>query len=206
MVRRGEYLERMVVVPSGDLHLEGLYHRGKLLPPCVVAAPHPQQGGSMDSPVVAEIAWAVTRAGHATLRFNYRGVGASAGSWSGGEGEVADLEAAIEQLLETTGAAEVAVAGYSFGAWIAVQAAARNPAIARLVLVAPPTALFDFSALSGVGASVLAICAENDALCDREALARLLGDRGRSSTVAGADHFFTSGLPQVGRLAARFVG
>jgi alpha/beta superfamily hydrolase len=209
MVRRGEYLERMVVVPSGDLHLEGLYHRGKLRPPCVVAAPHPQQGGSMDSPVVAEIAWAITRAGHATLRFNYRGVGASAGAWSGGPGEVADLEAAIDQLVETTGSADVAVAGYSFGAWVALQAALRRDEITRLVLVAPPTARFDFSSLGSVSARVLVIAAENDVLCDAAEIARLLeplGERGALATIAGADHFFTSGLPQVGRLASRFVG
>jgi len=209
MVRRGEYLERMVVVPSGGLHLEGLYHRGKLRPPCVVAAPHPQQGGSMDSPVVAEIAWAITRAGHATLRFNYRGVGASEGSWSGGAGEIADLEAAVEQLQETTFGADVAVAGYSFGAWVALEAALRLPAIAKLLLVAPPTKLFDFAALARVGAQVLAVCAERDALCDPAlvgALVEPLGERGEIATVAGADHFFTTGLPQVGRLAARFVG
>ncbi|WP_373049358.1 alpha/beta hydrolase [Vulgatibacter sp.] len=203
MVRRGEYLERMVVVPSGDLHLEGLYHRGKLRPPCVVAAPHPQQGGSMDSPVVAELAWAITRAGHATLRFNYRGVGASEGAWSGGPGEVADLESAIDQLLETTGAPAIAVAGYSFGAWAAVQAALRRPEVAALVLVSPPTALLDFSGLARVQARVLAICAEDD---DRSLLAGWLGPQGKLVTVAGADHFFTSGLPQVGRHAARFVG
>src|SRR5688572_5794068 len=102
MVLRGQYLERMIPVRSGELHLEGLYHRGRLLPPCVVAAPHPQQGGSMDSPVVAELAWAITRAGHATLRFNYRGVGASQGSFSGGPGEIDDLEAAVDQLEETS--------------------------------------------------------------------------------------------------------
>lgn len=209
MVRRGEFLERMVVIPSGDLHLEGLYHRGKLRPPCVVAAPHPQHGGSMDSPVVAEIAWAITRAGHATLRFNYRGVGASAGGWSGGPGEIADLEAAVEQLRETTGTPDLAVAGYSFGAWAALEAALRRPEIARLVLVAPPTSLFDFAALSRVVARVLVVAAEHDALCDAALVARLLeplGDRGAIATVAGADHFFTSGLPQVGRLAAQFLG
>jgi len=209
MVRRGEYLERMVVIPSGELHLEGLYHRGRLRPPCVVAAPHPQHGGSMDSPVVAELAWAITRAGHATLRFNYRGVGASEGSWSGGAGEIADCEAALDQLKETTGAPELALAGYSFGAWAATEAARRRADVGALVLVAPPTKLFDFTPLREVAARVLVIRASEDALCDPVQVAAAiepLGPRAEEVVVQGADHFFTTGLPQVGRHAARFLG
>src|SRR3982074_2839247 len=76
MVLAGQYLERSAVV--GDL--DALYHRGTREPPCAIAAPHPALGGSMTSPVVAELAWALTRAGHPTLRFDYRGVGASRGA------------------------------------------------------------------------------------------------------------------------------
>ncbi|MCK6552090.1 alpha/beta hydrolase, partial [Myxococcota bacterium] len=72
MVRRGEYLERAVVVPGAAAPIEGLFHRGSKAPPAVFAPPHPS-AGSMEAPVVAELAWAVTRAGHATLRFNYPG-------------------------------------------------------------------------------------------------------------------------------------
>lgn len=208
MVRRGEYLERMVVIRSGELHLEGLYHRGRLSPPTVVAAPHPQQGGSMDSPVVAELAWAVTRAGHATLRFNYRGVGASSGGWSGGPGEVDDLAAAVESLRETTGAERVAVAGYSFGAWAAVEVARRRDDVDALVLVAPPTASLDFGGLPEVRGRVLAVHGSVDPLVDADALERLLaplGVRGRRSVVAEADHWFGRGLAVVGREAAAFL-
>src|SRR2546422_11402357 len=76
MVLSGQYLERSVVVGE----LDALYHRGTREPPCVIAAPHPALGGSMLSPVVAELAWALTRAGHPTMRFDYRGVGASRGA------------------------------------------------------------------------------------------------------------------------------
>jgi alpha/beta superfamily hydrolase len=198
----------MVVVRSGELALEGLYHRGRLPPPTVVAAPHPQQGGSMDSPVVAELAWAITRAGHATLRFNYRGVGASAGSWSGGPGELDDLAAAVDSLRETAGADRVAVAGYSFGAWAAVEVARRREDVGWLVLVAPPTRLFDFGGLPRVEARVLAIHGGLDALVDPASLDRLLaplGERGRRREVPEADHWFTRGLAAVGREAVSFL-
>ncbi|HET9754849.1 MAG TPA: hypothetical protein VFP52_17885, partial [Myxococcales bacterium] len=119
MVLPGQYLERSVVV--GDL--DALYHRGERGPPCVLAAPHPAMGGSMTSPVIAELAWALTRAGHPTLRFDYRGVGASrgrsrhqAGSMEIGnlEEEVEDLLAACDQLLATSRMPRACAVGYSF--------------------------------------------------------------------------------------------
>ena len=79
MVQPGQFLERSVLVKSGELSLDALYHRGHRAPPCVIAAPHPALGGSMTVPAVAELAWALTRAGFPTLRFDYRGVGASQG-------------------------------------------------------------------------------------------------------------------------------
>src|SRR4051794_20546359 len=144
MVRKGEFLERMTIVRSGELALEALYHRGESPPPLVVASPHPRQGGAMDSPVVQEIAWAVTRAGHPTLRFNYRGVGASQGAWASGEGELADVEAGIDQLRATAGGGHVALAGYSFGAHLALRAALRRSDVSHLLLVAPPTRTHSF--------------------------------------------------------------
>ncbi|HJL40875.1 MAG TPA: hypothetical protein RMG48_06190 [Myxococcales bacterium LLY-WYZ-16_1] len=80
MVRKGEYLERATVIPGPDGPLEGLFHRGKKRLGVLIAPPSPRDGATMESSVVAELAWALTRAGHPTLRFNYRGVGASTGA------------------------------------------------------------------------------------------------------------------------------
>src|SRR5690349_5773686 len=108
MVLAGQYLERSVVVDD----LDALYHRGKREPPCVIASPHPALGGSMISPVIAQLAWAITRGGHPTMRFDYRGVGASRGrsrheaaSMAIGEvsDEVEDLYKMTDHLLTTTG-------------------------------------------------------------------------------------------------------
>src|SRR4051812_27845175 len=147
MVQPGQYLERSVVVHSGGVALDALYHRGTRAPPCAVAAPHPAFGGSMTVPVVAELAWSLTRAGHPTIRFDYRGVGASQGKRRAAADrigdvseEAADLLAAIDQLLATTRARSACAVGYSFGAAVAL-AAARDARIERLVLVPPPTEL-----------------------------------------------------------------
>src|SRR5437667_10633847 len=121
MVLAGQYLERSVVV--GDL--DALYHRGKRDPACAIASPHPALGGSMIAPVIAELAWALTRAGHATMRFNYRGVGSSrgvsrhqAGSMQIGDvsDEVEDLYKIADQLLATTHTETACAVGYSFRA------------------------------------------------------------------------------------------
>jgi hypothetical protein len=219
MVQRGQFLERMVVVRSGDLSLEALYHRGERAPPAVLCAPHPKLGGSMDAPVVAELAWAVTRAGHATLRFNYRGVGASQGrsKWLGdsppleaGFGaapnysdEEADTEAAFTHLLETTAQARGALVGYSFGARVALGLALRDPRVERLALVAPPTKLMDFTPLATLRIPALVVAAHLDDWCDRPWLSSIEGLR--FEVVAHANHFFDRNMPDVGKHVAAFL-
>ena len=117
--------------------LEGLYHRGEVMPPVVLVPPHPREGGSMDSALVAEVAWAVTRAGHATLRFNFRGVGASSGRPGGPGADLADLDAALVHHAETTGAARLGVCAFAGGAAVALRGAATRAAVGKVVLVAP---------------------------------------------------------------------
>jgi uncharacterized protein len=121
VVSPGQFLERPVAIATPEGHaLDGLFHRGVRGPACVLAAPHPALGGSMNVPAINELAWALTRGGHPTLRFDYRGVGASQGTSrhqqalaaalvgalprieaSSLEGEAADLRAASAQLEET---------------------------------------------------------------------------------------------------------
>lgn len=224
MVLKGQFLERSVVVRSGAFSLDGLFHRGTREPPCLIASPHPALGGSMVAPVVAELAWALTRAGHPTLRFDYRGVGSSqgksrlaAGSLEKGgerlgqtalEDERADLFAAAEQLRASAGRSApspqegICAVGYSFGAAV-VLSAAQDPRIASIILVAPPTALFDFSALLLVQKPVLVLCAHQDSLCERSALP--LGPGAHLEVIAHSDHWFRRGLTEVGRAAAAFL-
>jgi alpha/beta superfamily hydrolase len=207
MVLAGQYLERSVVVGE----LDALFHRGVRDPPCAIAAPHPALGGSMLSPVVAELAWALTRAGHPTLRFDYRGVGASRGvsgqrAGSGRiedvGGEVADLQQICEHLLATTARAAACAIGYSFGAAVALQAAA-DPRIASLALIAPPTALFDFAATAQLKKPLLVVCAQQDRYCDRSALK--LPEGATLEVIAHADHFFGRGLIELGKTVASWL-
>src|SRR3990172_254396 len=85
----------------------------------VICHPHPLYGGDMDNPVVVRVQEACAAEGLATLRFNFRGVGGSSGTHGEGGGEQDDARAALEALEQKAGTAALAIAGYSFGAWIA---------------------------------------------------------------------------------------
>ena len=110
----------------------------------VVCHPHPLQGGTMDNKVVTTIARALTQRGWRVVRFNYRGVGASAGNWDEGRGEVDDALAVI--AAHRVADEPLMLAGFSFGGYVAASAAARLPQAerpGRMVLVAPSTVRHD---------------------------------------------------------------
>ena len=106
----------------------------------VVCHPHPLQGGTMDNKVVTTVARALTQRGWRVVRFNYRGVGGSAGAWDEGRGEVDDALAVI--AAHRVAGEALVLGGFSFGGYVAASAAAKLPEgekAQRLVLVAPST-------------------------------------------------------------------
>jgi alpha/beta superfamily hydrolase len=208
MVERGQVLERMTLVHAGDVELEGLYQRGAVDPPAmpvVLAAPHPRLGGSMDSPVLAEVVWQLARRGHPTLRFNWRGIGASPGAINDDTHEAAtDLAAAVDQLAPQGPAA---VVGYSFGAAAAALVAASHPRVERVVLIAPPVdrLVFDFAALSTSGVVAAAVVGSEDAWAPPDRVRAAAGPSFPIHVVAGASHSFIRGLAELGRRVAELL-
>ena len=118
----------------------------------VVCHPHPQHGGTMDNKVVQTLARAFVQLGYRAVRFNFRGVGGSAGVWDEGRGEIDDALAVIAAQRAASPGLPLALGGFSFGAYVAAQAAARLAAAAdaapveRLVLVGPATSRFELPA------------------------------------------------------------
>jgi len=115
----------------------------------VLCHPHPLHGGTMDNKVVQTLARAFLQLGYRALRFNFRGVGASAGAWDEGRGEVDDALAAIAAARADAPGLPLALGGFSFGGYVAAQAAAQLAATApveRLVLVGPATSRFTLPA------------------------------------------------------------
>ncbi len=194
---------------DGQLSLEGLFVAGgdEAGRGAVIAPPHPLYGGSMDSPVVNEMAFAFQQCDIASLAFNWRGVGASAGAPSGEVQDAeADYEAALVHLMETVEGG-VTACGYSFGAATAANLVVRHPRIDRAVLVAPPPSMVDAAALASFSSPLLIVVGENDAYAPLPEVEKLVAslDQTELVTVPGADHFFGSGLSQVGRATSNWI-
>jgi alpha/beta superfamily hydrolase len=204
-------LEKAVAIALGEgrFALDGIFAGAPSLTGggAVIAPPHPLYGGSMDSPVVSELAYACEKIGIASLRFNWRGVGGSAGAPSG---EVADADAdyrATLAHLEETVPGPVLACGYSFGAAAALRVAVTRPRVTRLILVSPPLALLDPAALTRFAGPALVITGENDAFAPPAGLEQILtsAPRARLEVVREADHFFMVGLVEIGRAASAWL-
>ncbi len=158
--------------------------------------PHPQFGGTMDNKVVQTLARAFTALGYTSLRFNFRGVGASAGAWDEGRGEVDDA-LAVAAARRAPGQPLV-LAGFSFGGYVAAQARARLAASApaeRLVLVAPAVGRFD---VPPVPSDTLVVHGEQDDVVPLAALMDWARPQALPVTVLpGTGHFFHGNLPRL---------
>jgi uncharacterized protein len=153
----------------------------------------------MDSPVVTAAAGACSQRGLATIRFNFRGVGASQGTWDGGRGEQADVRAALAELRQRLPAPGlVALAGYSFGASMATAVATSGERLAGLALIAPPLATPGWHAPGAldIDGPLLIVAGSDDPYCPREALTGLAATLPRATitVIDGCDHFFFTGL------------
>ena len=170
--------------------IEGLYAPGEGSKGVVVTHPHSQMGGSMHNNVVDALVSAFHEHGYATLRFNFRGVGGSGGSFDDGVGEQDDVVGAIGFLKEK-GVNDITLAGYSFGAWVISSALAGLDDLSDVIMVSPPIDFvqFDFSPLTG--RCGLIICGDRDQFCPLSSLEERAKQVGcRLEIVRGADHFY----------------
>ena len=126
--------------PAGSLECALDMPAGSAVGLAVVCHPHPQFGGTMDNKVVQTLARALLQLGWATVRFNFRGTGKSEGTWDEGRGEVDDALSVIAH--HRSAGQPLLLAGFSFGAFVAAEAASRLPEAerpSRIVLVGPST-------------------------------------------------------------------
>ena len=197
-----------IVVPDEELVLEGVWQAGSH-GGAVIAPPHPEFGGSLENPVVNEIAYGLHKVDTPSLRFNWRGVGGSQGrATAAPEAADADYRAALEHVVATTGSPIVAC-GYSFGAVAALRAAEHDPRVGRLILVAPPVAMLGSIALERLERRLHVIVGGNDEFAPAAELSDRLAPlpNGRLEVLPGIDHFFMSGgLPQVAEFVSQAAG
>lgn len=184
--------------PAGPL--EALHERPAGALPraaALVLHPHPLHGGAMHNTVVYRIARALRRAGLATLRINFRGVGASAGRYDEGRGEVDDARAALDWLAARYTGRPLWVGGFSFGAWVGARLAAGDPRVVRLVVAGLPVRMQGFGYLADLGSRpLLAVQGEHDTIGPPEAVRAALAacPAARLVVVPDTDHFFEGRL------------
>jgi alpha/beta superfamily hydrolase len=214
----------------GDDRLEGVLEwpeaagqAERLAGGVVVAHPHSLSGGTMSQPVVYRVAQACRERGLATLRFNFRGVGESLGTYSGTE-EYRDVQAAAAFLWGRMAAIEgdavpgpgtppLALAGYSFGSIMVARAAAEAGPVAALALIGfvtswPELPPDTFARLAEYRGPVLAVCAEHDDIGYPEEVEKVLTELGLDFTVSvvkGAGHFLEGRQREVGEIVAEFL-
>ena len=173
----------------------------------VILHPHSLHGGTMQNKVVHTLARAFAELGVASVRFNFRGVGASAGRFAHGEGETEDALAVIEWARSQRPGTPLWLAGFSFGAYVALRAAARAR-VNGIVTVAPAVHLYDFSTLTLPQCPWLLIQGEADEVVPVEAVRDWLSGvvpQPQTLFLPDVGHFFHGRLNDLGSALRDFV-
>ncbi|MEO6222910.1 MAG: alpha/beta fold hydrolase [Vicinamibacterales bacterium] len=177
----------------------------------VFAHPHPSFGGTMHTRAVYHGAKGLVRAGCAVLRFNFRGVGSSAGAFDQGLGEVDDFRAALNELHDRYPDRPLWAAGFSFGSWIALETGATDPRVSALIAVAPPVTRegYDFSHTLESTKPKFFVQGELDELCplkDLRAFYARCHEPKELVVVDGASHLFDGQGREVGDALEDLLG
>jgi len=180
--------------PAGRLEcLSELPEEDPRLPiTAVLCHPHPVHGGTMRNKVVTIMDRALREIGLATVRFNYRGVGESEGSYDEGNGETEDLLAVVDWVRKTRPDTDLWLGGFSFGAYITLRAAQNLP-VRQLISVAPPVERYGFEDLMPPSCPWLVVQGDEDDVVSADAVMRWSENLDQTPNLIimeGAGHFF----------------
>jgi len=167
----------------------------------------------MHNKVIYALHQAFLRQGFSTLRFNFRGVGRSQGSFGRGEGELTDAASALDWLQAfNPNAGECWIAGFSFGAWIGMQLLMRRPEIDRFISVAPPANVYDFGFLAPCPSSGLILQGDKDEVVPEESVKKLVEKLSKQRDIVidyrivkGANHFFSDKMDKLDAAVENYV-
>ena len=183
-----------------DGRLEGRYHPSNRpqAPLALLLHPHPQHGGTMNNKIIYKLYQTFTKRGFSTLRFNFRGVGRSQGQFDNGLGELSDAASALDWMqTQNPNTRSCWIAGFSFGAWVAMQLMMRRPEIDGFISIAPTASQHDFSFLAPCPASGMIIHGDKDEVVPQSSVDKLAQKLQKQKNikidyriVEGSDHFF----------------
>ncbi|NNG07706.1 MAG: alpha/beta hydrolase [Desulfobacteraceae bacterium] len=184
--------EEEIIFDSEGLKIEGLLENLQGEMGVVVTHPHPLYGGEMRNNVVESITQAYREQGYSTLRFNFRGVGKSEGSYEDGKGEQNDVRAALN-FFSGLGKRSIDLAGYSFGAWVNALGMEKLEKARRIVMVSPPVNFVNFDFLKYNPKIQLAIVGNRDEIAGYKTIEKLIPEWNPEAIlriIEGADHFY----------------
>jgi alpha/beta superfamily hydrolase len=194
-----------VILPGPSGGLEGLINASASGEPraiAVLAHPLPTAGGTMHTKVVFHAARALARIGCPVLRFNFRGVGRSAGTFDEGPGECEDFRAALDFMTARyPGVTRVWAAGMSFGAWVAMTTGATDARVSTLIGIAPPVNTYDFSAVISAGKPTFLVHGDFDELISVKDVRKFYGRLAEPKelvVIDSASHLFEGKAGEVG--------
>ena len=175
----------------------------------VFAHPLPTEGGTMHTKVVFQSAKALARVGCVVLRFNFRGVGSSAGAWDNGRGESADYQAVLSFMANEYPNLELWAAGFSFGAFVAASVGVNDDRICAVITIAPPVNTYDFGALKQSGKAKFIIHGERDELIAVKLIRQFYGQLQEPKelvVIDRANHLFDGQASEVGDALSDLLG
>ncbi len=201
-----------VNIPTSSGHLEGILKAGaeNVQPNYVglVCHPHPLYGGTMHNKVVFKVAQTLQTLDIPALRFNFRGVGHSTGTYDEGRGEMDDVRYALDFLSRRYPGVPVLIAGFSFGSWVGLRVAATDDRVQAMIGLGVPARSFDGNTLQGCHKLKLFIHGSEDDIAP-SALAEQWFEQVPAPKsmilIQGADHFFQNQLEEVQRMIIQFV-
>ncbi len=167
----------------------------------VLAHPLPTEGGTMHTKVVFQSGKALARMGCVVLRFNFRGVGKSAGTWDNGRGEKDDYRAAVDYMAKEHPGLEMWAAGFSFGSYIAATVGADDDRICALIAIAPPVNKYDFASMKMSTKPKFIVHGESDELIPLKLVRELyaqLPEPKELVEIDRANHLFDGQASEVG--------
>ncbi len=167
----------------------------------VFAHPLPTEGGTMHTKVVFQAAKALARIGCLVLRFNFRGVGLSAGAWDRGRGEMDDFRAALDYMSAAYAGVELWAGGFSFGSHIATTVGADDDRVCALVAIAPPVDRYEFASVKLSRKPTFIVHGGRDELISIRTVRHFyaqLHEPKELVEIDGADHLFDGQAAEVG--------
>ena len=194
-------LVREIAGPVGALEVLLDLPAGPPRAAVVFAHPLPIEGGTMHTKVVFQGAKALARIGCTVLRFNFRGVGRSAGKWDEGRGEKDDYRAALDYISGRYPSLELWAAGFSFGSYIATTCGAEDDRVCALIAIAPPVDRYDFGPVRRSEKAKFVIHGERDELIPLRSVREFYGQLAEPKDfveIDRANHLFDGQASEVG--------